>query len=467
MEPSTPAQRLWDHVQNLSCYVSQVDNGWPRWKCMACGKFITIDHLHSASHVRRVATSFPGEPTAADMGVTWATPVPVPNTDRPLQTVPAAANWEGPQPAALPARAPLPAPIPRGPGPRVAPAPAPRVPGPVTQHGGASSSSQTPPALGQGQQRPRSPGDPAASASAGVAQATLAPAAAGAGTFEMAIEADRPGLADRNILARPWSPGETPLRHTCKNELALYARHQQTLFWNDHFHPYGSPKEADQTWDQFLIGIVRGQPKTLAMNVTPRQEGDILTVTWDRDAWRIEHTGGPKELTLSRSHPSVDPLGTLTFFRIGPGFAELEWKTWWGTWEDYLGDYDPPLEGVPADHLRIDLSIDIVSTYRVNQATTAFTTPHGSDTSDGEMLTPLQALVTINDLSVDQMAKVNDAAEAFMRHQADYDENRPARCAICWAHLDPGQPGAPCTLTTKRLIRLIPNFYIIFVLMMP
>ena len=28
-----------------------------------------------------------------------------------------------------------------------------------------------------------------------------------------------------------------------------------------------------------------------------------------------------------------------------------------------------------------------------------------------------------------------------MRHQASYDENRPARCAICWAHLDPGQPG--------------------------
>ena len=231
------------------------------------------------------------------------------------------------------------------------------------------------------------------------------------------------------------TPGIVYLRPTHVRELASYSYNQYALFAQNHLSEYGIPVSAFADWESFRAKARQTSMHHAAMEVElwQRNDGTVMAQYSGHD-WPLRLRQG-EQVVLSHSHPWVDKLTTLKVLRQewdgrgGPCVVQLEWKSWWGDLEDLFKDNPPESVLIPLGHRRLDRLIDPSNQNRVHSALDGLTQIWQDD--EGPYVNPLQAMLCINDLTSDEIARVNSSLEAHEASCRRRGQNQPL-CSLCW-----------------------------------
>ena len=205
-----------------------------------------------------------------------------------------------------------------------------------------------------------------------------------------------------------------------------YASAQASLFDGDHFAGYGPLPVCYDKWEDYVSAVLSEGMTTVAMGVNLEfvavgSEGQAqLTVSWV-SPWKPKTTSVRVNWVISRSHPSVDAL--LTSMQVaspGENLVTLEWKDHWGGFAEWA-EKTPNRHAPRDDHFRLDIAIDDINPGRVKTAllrcSQSVLTHHGRP-----VFTPLQALIAVPHLEVEQVRAINGVGSLAEEH-----------CVLCWA----------------------------------
>ena len=140
----------------------------------------------------------------------------------------------------------------------------------------------------------------------------------------------------------------------------------------------------------------------------------------------------------------MDKIFSGIVTKVSNDSFHIEWKVQWGRIDEFSDKVQPEDKRCPSDHFRVDMEIESISTMRVEQALRKLTAVRGDEEQDVTVLTPIQAMMTLNCFMAADIQRINDAeADRLLqiRHFVPPD-GRPERKRAL-KHGASDAPGAP------------------------
>ena len=217
--------------------------------------------------------------------------------------------------------------------------------------------------------------------------------------------------------------GETYLRPTFVRELDRSMACQLRLFNMDHYFPYGPWPLDFEEWSDFEKATMKETQGTAALGLTLRPEyhakGDV-GVKFNDDRWNMRTVRAGDKVVISSSRPSFDYVFDASVTSTQWGVVTLEWKSSWGRLQDYLPEHVSLCTFSPTGRFRADLHIEDISPGRVRSALDQLTFVWGEERRGVAFITPLQALIALQDLEVDDIVQINNAAADRLRYRRGF-----------------------------------------------
>ena len=154
----------------------------------------------------------------------------------------------------------------------------------------------------------------------------------------------------------------------------------------------------------------------------------------------MEHASGTnwglERYQPHHSHPSLDAIFDSTVTLVRWGIITLEWKSNWKRLEECLPEQRSKCPFSPTGLFRADIHVEDISPGRVRSALDKLTCVYGEERHDVAFITPLQAMITLQDLEVEDILQIKNASADRLRHRkrfrdgafaADDHTHRPDR----------------------------------------
>ena len=149
--------------------------------------------------------------------------------------------------------------------------------------------------------------------------------------------------------------------------------------------------------------------------------GDV-GITFNADKWNMRTVRAGDEVVISISHPSLDYIFDAKVTNARRGVITLEWKSSWRRLEEYLPEHRSLCPISPAGRFRADVHIEDISPGKVCSALDQLTCVWGEERHDVSFITPLQAMITRQDLEEEDIVQINNAAADRLRYRRGFKD---------------------------------------------
>ena len=187
----------------------------------------------------------------------------------------------------------------------------------------------------------------------------------------------------------------------------------------DHFFPYGPWPTDFAQWNHFLEALYKSSRETTTMDARIDQGRAGFLVITPAARWEIRPKVG-EWIIISRTHPTMDKIVSGTVTRVSNDSFHIEWKTQWGQFGDFAAKVQPEDKRCPKGHFRVDMEIECISTGRVEQALHRLTEVRGMEDHNVTVLTPVQAMITLNCFMASHIKRINDAEAGRLLQKANF-----------------------------------------------